>query len=116
MPINSQPNRAVDTAKGTEKTDSQMVLSLLNDLGTKMQTVDEKVEQIQLDEKKYYESLRRGLKRLKEDKLTGYTSAPPDEKGDYPCCICNYCLKRIDPIPPVLMVSERGYICDVRNL
>jgi hypothetical protein len=80
----------------TEQSDADMVLSILGELEEKMQFVGDKVDQIQLEEKKHYESLRRGLRRLKEDKLTG--SVGPNADGDYPCCICNYCLKRTYPL------------------
>jgi rubrerythrin len=70
-----------------------------------MQAMDEKVDKIQVDDKKHYDSLRRGLKRLKDDKKEDKVPLPIEPlvdvptiankaDGVYPCCICNYCLKR----------------------
>ena len=69
--------------------------------------MDDKFDQIQLDERKHYDSLRRGLKRIKEDKpapmavdLLEPEPVAPETQANfrtYPCCICNYCLKRTFP-------------------
>jgi len=114
-----------------------MVLGILGDLEEKMQLVEEKVDQIQTEEKKHYDSLRRGLKRLKEDKpispsfekfaeprIIDLVGGPEDRhmmqglnyRGDNPCCICNYCLKRMDLEISLLIVSGCCYICYVRHL
>jgi hypothetical protein len=93
MPRPPQPEHR-PTSIATDESDAERVMSMLGDLEEKMQFVGDKVDQIQLEEKKHYESLRRGLKRLsKEDKSNGSTES--NANGDYPCCICNYCLKRI---------------------
>lgn len=104
-----QSNRSSDISVNTEKTDAEIVLSMLSNLEEKLHSMDEKFDQIQLDEKKHYDSLRRGLKRIKEDKpekpvyeavdflepLPDLKTTPSQMNGQYPCCICNYCLKRI---------------------
>jgi rubrerythrin len=106
MPMNRQADVPEETpvTPSTEKTDAEMVLSILNALEEKMQTMDEKVDQMKVDDKKHYDSLRRGLKRLKDNKaedkvdptLAGQDPAILANRADsvYPCCICNYCLKR----------------------
>jgi rubrerythrin len=106
MPMNRPADVPEETpvTPSTEKTDAEMVLSILTALEEKMQTMDEKVEQMKVDDKKHYDSLRRGLKRLKDNKpedKTDPTLAGQDPailangaNGVYPCCICNYCLKR----------------------
>ena len=91
--IPDQSERRPVTSIATEESDAERVISMLGDLESKMQFVGTKVDQIQVEEKKHYESLRRGLKRLKDPKLAGSTE--PNSKGEYPCCICNYCLTRI---------------------
>jgi hypothetical protein len=92
--------RPASPAPQTEETDAEQVLSLLGMLQEKMQTMGDKVDQIHVEEKKHYESLRRGLKRIKEEKVTSPpVSAPtytkPADHPDHlqPYCICNYCLK-----------------------
>ena len=105
----------------TERTDSEMVMSILGELEEKMQLMGDKVDKIHVEEKKHYESLRRGLKRLKEDKSNASTftiepaGAPSEDRPmmtgfnyreDHPCCICNYCLKRITPPTTWLIVGD----------
>jgi hypothetical protein len=96
----------------TEHSDADMVLSILGELEEKMQFVGDKVDQIQLEEKKHYESLRRGLRRLKEDKPIAPVG--PNANGVYPCCICNYCLKSTYPLSIVLILANvvTYVICD----
>jgi len=91
MPRTTLTDRHAVPSVASEQSDADMVLSILGELEEKMQFMGDKVDQIQLEEKKHYESLRRGLRRLKEDKPLG--SVEPNANGDYPCCICNYCLK-----------------------
>lgn len=99
-------------------TDASDVLNLLGELESKVVQMGDKVEQIQLDEKKHYESLRRGLKRLKDEKpaaiespdvafvqratdglsITAGENTLPNKNGDAPYCICNYCIQRTSPV------------------
>jgi hypothetical protein len=95
-----------------DKTDAEIVLSMLGELEEKMQVMGVKVDQFQSEEKKHYENLRRGLKRLKDDKQDGSTGL--NEDGDSPCCICNYCLKCTFLSMLFTDVSERGHLRDVR--
>jgi hypothetical protein len=123
MRVGSQPERSptspTQSTTETEKSDAEMVLSMLGELEEKMQLMGDKVDQIHVEEKKHYDSLRRGLKRLKEDKSTGTTytiepvGAPSEEKpmmtglnyrGEHPCCICNYCLKRMGSPRTLLLI------------
>lgn len=100
-----QTDRSSGVSVNTEKTDAEMVLSILNSLEEKMNSMDDKFDQIQLDGRKHYDSLRRGLKRIKEDKPAPaavdlvepqpVVPVAPVNTRNYPCCICNYCLKRI---------------------
>jgi hypothetical protein len=118
MPMNQEPERPEETPVTTtsEKSDAEMVLAILSNLEEKLQVMDDKVDKLQIDDKKHYDSLRRGLKRLKEDKedKVGPDGLPPmsscepkvvraqrtnpifenNVDGVSPCCICNYCLKR----------------------
>lgn len=111
-----QPERRPTASILTEDSEAERVMSMLGDLEEKMQFVGDKVDKIQFEEKKHYESLRRGLKRLKDDKPNGSTelndSTEPNGKGDYPCCICNYCLKRIWS-SFYTDFSQCGYLCHV---
>ena len=123
LPMRLYPDRGptspTQSTTETEKTDAEMVLSILGELEDKMQLMGDKVDQIHVEEKKHYESLRRGLKRLKEDKPAGSTlsaepvGAPSEDRpmmaglnyrGDHPCCICNYCLKRMDRLKVLLLI------------
>jgi len=119
MPTNQsapQSNRSSQASINTEKTDAEMVFSMLSSLEDKLHSMDEKFDQIQLDEKKHYDSLRRGLRRVKEDKpapqpadLINPTDLAVMEKnvnGQYPCCICNYCLKRTFPCGRALTIAN----------
>lgn len=85
--------RPATGSSAKDKTEAEVVLSMLGELEEKMQVMGVKVDQFQSEEKRHYESLRRGLKRLKDEKEG--SSADPNEDGDSPCCICNYCLKCI---------------------
>jgi hypothetical protein len=101
MPMNAPINRAIGSPTSTEKTDAEMVLSMLNTLEGKMLNMENKVDLIHSDETKHYESLRRGLRRIKDAKADAVTSSEPvvaDKKvedGTFPYCICNYCLSGI---------------------
>ena len=94
MPRPNQLERRPATSIATDESEAERVLSMLGGLEEKMQSFGTKVDQIQVEEKKHYESLRRGLKRVlhPESKVAG--AIAPNANGDYPCCICNYCLKR----------------------
>jgi len=119
LPINPLPEspvaikRATEAKVETEKTDAEMVLEMLGELETKMQSIGSRMDQMQLEEKKHYESIRRGLKRLKEDKnmeeksedLRAYVAAP-NANGEYPCCICNFCLKRNPDSVSILTIAD----------
>jgi hypothetical protein len=100
--------------------------------------MDEKVEMMRGEEKKHYESLRRGLKRLKEEKpgalgspdvsslqrgmdALSITAGEPQvasENGDAPYCICNYCIQRMTLVLLNLVAngSERCHVRYVRFL
>ena len=132
MRMNSQLERSpvsptTQSTTETEKTDAEMVLGMLGELEEKMQLMGEKVDQIQNEEKRHYDSLRRGLKRLKEDKpispsfekiveprTIDLVGAPEDRpmmtgliyRGDHPCCICNYCLKRMRFLNALLILAD----------
>jgi hypothetical protein len=116
-PIMPRPNGAAD--RSSIASDASEVLNMLGELGDKVLEMDEKVEMMRGEEKKHYESLRRGLKRLKEDK-PGTTASPDvsslqrgmdalsitageppaaNENGDAPYCICNYCIQRMSLVP-----------------
>jgi hypothetical protein len=104
MPMMRDINRPASPAPQTEETDAEQVLSLLGMLQEKMQTMGDKVDQIHVEEKKHYESLRRGLKRIKDEKVTSppvsaSTYTKPADLPDHlqPYCICNYCLKGSSP-------------------
>lgn len=119
IPLNPLPGSSVATKTAreskvdTEKTDAEMVLEMLGELETKMQGIGTRMDQMQLEEKKHYESIRRGLKRLKEDKsmeersedLRAYVAAP-NANGEYPCCICNFCLKRNPDSVFILTIAD----------
>jgi hypothetical protein len=102
MPMMRAINNPLPPTK-TEETDAEIVLSLLNELQEKMANMGDKVDQIHIEEKKHYESLRRGLKRIKDEKPPTVTMPEIDycpQKIVFaglpkPLCICNYCLKRI---------------------
>jgi hypothetical protein len=102
MPMMRGINNPLPPAK-TEETDAEIVLSLLNELQEKMAKMGDKVDQIHIEEKKHYESLRRGLKRLKDERPPTVTMPEIDYYAQNivfpslpkPLCICNYCLKRI---------------------
>lgn len=104
MPRPIQIERHAVPSIVTEHSDADMVLSILGELEEKMQFMGDKVDQMQLEEKKHYESLRRGLRRLKDDKPAG--SVGPNANGDYPCCICNYCLKCAYPLSVILILAN----------
>ena len=129
MPMNRQADVPEETpvTPTTEKTDAEMVLSILNALEEKMHAMDEKVDKMKVDDKKHYDSLRRGLKRLKDNKAEDNvpliaiepTLAAPTlanrADGVYPCCICNYCLKRTS-LSGLSNFSQRCYLCHVLEL
>jgi len=97
-----------------DKSEAEIVMSMVTGLKETISTMLDKVDQLQGQEKKHYDSLRRGLKRIKDErassdvepmiprqslpiddvlvKLSGSDSA---DKSGAPCCICNYCLKCI---------------------
>jgi len=97
-----QIHRAPETNSEEEKSDAEIVMSMVSGLKDAMSLMLDKVDQFKGEEKKHYDSLRRGLKRLKEEKtstvsafqsVNGDLAAKPGEAGA-PYCICNYCLKR----------------------
>jgi hypothetical protein len=79
----------------TTKSDPDAVIVRLHDLEEQMARVGTKVDQLHTEEKKHYDSLRRGLKRISiKERRAGLPEAVlTNANGDYPCCICNYCLK-----------------------
>jgi len=104
----TMPRETKSETSSGDKTDANAVMSFLSGLDAKMLVVADKLREMQLDERKHYDSVRRGLKRLKEDKdwdkedkdrkksLTDDNNASdvPTDTNSVPLCICNYCLKR----------------------
>ena len=142
-PIMPRPNATTTVDRLSISTDASEVLDMLGDLGDKVVQMGYKVDQMQVEEKKHYESLRRGLKRLKdkEDKpdsrespeitvarrgmedlslrtreSVGQESAGPNENGESPYCICNYCIQRKNLLSSTLMRRQCGHVCYVRYL
>jgi hypothetical protein len=129
-----RPNGAAD--RSSIASDASEVLNMLGELGDKVLEMDEKVEMMRGEEKKHYESLRRGLKRLKEEKpvapgspdvssvqrgMDALSISEPqvaNENGDAPYCICNYCIQRMFLVLMSLMAngSEYCHVCYVRFL
>jgi Zinc finger, ZZ type len=84
----------------TQKID--VVVSMLRGIEEKVGDMLGKVDEAQSEEKKHYESLRRGLKRVKEamvdgkpDDVSEETKVDDPSEKSAPLCICNYCLKCI---------------------
>jgi len=137
-PIMPRPNATTAADRLSISTDASEVLDMLGDLGDKVVQMGFKVDQMQLEEKKHYYSLRRGLKRLKdkEDKpgespeIAGGVedlslrtrgsvereSAGLTENGESPYCICNYCIQRKSLLSSTLTRRQCGHVCYVRYL
>jgi hypothetical protein len=99
---------APETKENEEKSEAEIVMAMVTALKETMTTMLDKVDKLQGQEKKHYDSLRRGLKRIKEGTSEGVpqVSSPTTEDvfiklptevvssdTPSPCCICNYCLK-----------------------
>ena len=139
MPTNQEPERPEEppVTISNEKSDAEMVLAILSNLEEKLQVMDDRVEKLQIDDRKHYDSLRRGLKRLKDEKdmKVGPDGLPPMSSCEpkvvsaqrtnpmfennpdavSPCCICNYCLKRTIS-SDLTDCSRRCDLCFVQDL
>jgi hypothetical protein len=121
VPMREETGGPTETT-GAEKTDAEMVLSLLHELKSQVGAMSEGLKKMGEKEKKHYESVRRGLKRIKDEESTKPIAAPepvrtiepvcPHTPGTSPCCICNYCLKGL-VLFDCADNSRCGYLCHV---
>jgi len=101
-----------EASQETEKSDAEKVLSMLDTLEKKITGMGDRFDDLKIQGDllkdqgmKSHMSLRRRLKVLME--RSGVSSSEDanldagshinmetNDTGDYPCCICNYCLKR----------------------
>jgi hypothetical protein len=93
LPASMLSPNAETASLETTKSDADAVILRLHDLEAQMQRVGSKVDQLHTEEKKHYDSLRRGLRRISVREKQSIEVPVPNANGDFPCCICNYCLE-----------------------